>query len=91
MSIGEISAEQLAELFYLYHEALDHEALDHEALAEPVAGPRAHSAWGEVAQQERKRMIDALRLALLDLGVAAKEPARAKPYFATPGEAEWGC
>jgi hypothetical protein len=82
MSITEISAEQLAELFHLYH----------EALAEGVAGRNGtHPGWSEISQPERKRMVAAVRLALLDLGFAAKEPAKSKPHFATPGEAEWGC
>ncbi len=88
MSITEISAEQLAELFHLYHEALDH-----EALANGVTGLHygRHLAWSEIPQPERKRLVAAVRLALLDLGFAAKEPAKPKPHFATSGEAEWGC
>ena len=58
MSITEISAEQLAELFHLYH----------EALAEGVAGRNGtHPAWSEISQHERKRMVAAVRLALAPL------------------------
>jgi hypothetical protein len=75
MSIQEISAEQLAELIHLYH----------EALAEGVAGPKGpHPAWSEVSQQERKRLVAAVRLALLDVGFSAKESAMPNPRFATP-------
>jgi hypothetical protein len=82
MPIEQVSPEQLAELFYLYHEALE----------EGVAGARStHPGWSEIAQDERRRMVAAVRLALLDLGVTAKESAPPRPHFATPGKAEWGC
>jgi hypothetical protein len=88
MSIKEVSAEQLARLFHLYH----------EALAGDFSGLRndSHPAWNEIPEPERKRMIAALRLALLDLGFAertftAKDQETARPHFAEPGAAEWGC
>ena len=82
MSITEISAEELAELVHLYH----------EALAQGVAGRGGvHPVWSQVSQQERRRLVAAVRLALLDLGFAAKEAAASRPHFAAPGEAEWGC
>jgi hypothetical protein len=83
MSIKEVSAEQLAQLFHLYH----------EALATDLSGLRidAHVPWSAIPQPERKRMIAAIRLALLDLGFAAKEPETPRQYFAEPGTAEWGC
>jgi len=83
MSIKEVSAEQFAQLFHLYH----------EALAGDFSGPQndTHAAWSELPQPERKRMIAAIRLALLDLGFAAKEQVTPRRYFAEPGAAEWGC
>jgi len=70
MSIKEVSAEKLAQLFHLYHEALagEYSRLQNDA----------HAMWREVPTQERRRMISAIRLALLDLGYEEKthEPQR---------------
>src|SRR5450631_2772624 len=93
MSIKEVSAEQLARLFHLYH----------EALAGDFSGLRndSHPAWNEVPEPERKRMIAAVRLALLDLGFAEKafaekacaaiDQEKTNQHFAEPGAAEWVC
>lgn len=86
MSITEVSPEQLAQLFHLYHEALagEHSGLHNDS----------HADWSEIPQEERKRMIAAIRLALLDLGFAEKEFAakeHSRQHFAEPGAAEWGC
>jgi hypothetical protein len=35
-------------------------------------------------------MVAAARLALLELATAPTS-SESRPYFATPGEAEWGC
>jgi hypothetical protein len=83
-SIEDVSPEQLAKCFYHYHGALAH---DFCANREGEAG----SCWDRASQQERKLMIAAARLALLEL---AAEPAQSSPrrqYYAAPGEAEWGC
>lgn len=82
MSIQEVSPEQLAELFHHYHQALAPDSRCESSLRiEP---------WEAVSQQERKRMITAARLVLLELSTTPVEEHDAKRYFARPGEAEWG-
>ncbi len=60
MSIQEVSAEQLAELFHHYHHALapdfDSRPLDDR-----------HQSWSDVPIEERNRMTAAARLTLLEL------------------------
>jgi hypothetical protein len=82
MSIQEVTAEELAKLFHHYQEAL---AEDFHGLA-----PKSASlSWDRTPAHERKLMIAAARLTLLELAEAPRQPER--PYFATPGEAHWGC
>jgi hypothetical protein len=84
MSTQEVSAEQFAELFHRYHQALenDPEGSDDQTLA----------PWREVPEEKRNRMIDATRLALLEIETMARQEQRREDnYFARPGEAEWGC
>jgi hypothetical protein len=86
MSIQEVSAEQFAELFHHYHEAL---APDFNYPTESQA-----DSWREMPPTQRSRMIAAARLALLDIaysGERHKKTNGAERYFANPGEAEWGC
>ena len=83
MSIQEVSAEQLAELFHHYHQAL--------APDFGVAANHHSESWGDVPQQERGRLVAAARLALLELHTSAVENNESRRYFAKPGEAEWGC
>jgi hypothetical protein len=83
MSIEEVSAEQLAELFYHYDQAL---RADHNRTTKPDA-----EAWEQMPQQERSRLVAVARLALLDLTSTVGERENARRYFAKPGEAEWGC
>ena len=82
MSIQEVSAEQLAELFHHYHETLGPDF---------GCGGKPNEAWEQVPQQERNRLVAAARLALMDLASTAKEREDSRRYFAKPGEAEWGC
>lgn len=83
MSIQEVSAEQLAERFYHY---------DHALRADPNrVSERDTEAWEEISLQERSRLVAAARLTLLDLTSTVKKRENARPYFAKPGEAEWGC
>jgi len=79
MSLEEVGAEQLAEVFHHYHQALT------ENLRGVIAAPA--ESWSELPESEKDRMIDAARLTLLELDSGT---ARRK-YFAKPGEAEWGC
>jgi hypothetical protein len=82
MSIQEVSAEQLAELFHHYHETLG-----------PDFGcsSKANATWEQVPQQEKSRLVAAVHLALLELASTAREREDSRCYFAKPGEAEWGC
>ena len=83
MSIQEVSAEQLAELFHHYHQAL---APDFGASAS-----RDSETWSDVPQQEKSRMVAAARLALLELHARVDSNLHSRRYFAKPGESEWGC
>jgi hypothetical protein len=83
MSIQEVSAEQLAELFHHYHQALGPDfGCENKSNAE---------TWERAPQQEKTRLIAAARLALLELAATAKEREDSRRYFAKPGQAEWGC
>jgi len=83
MSFLDVSAEQLAELFHHYHQAL---GPDFGCAGKPIA-----DSWKEVSQQEKGRMVAAARLTLLELDSAYSKSESPIEYFARPGEAEWGC
>ncbi|MBZ5720330.1 MAG: hypothetical protein LAO03_08105 [Acidobacteriia bacterium] len=83
-SIQNVSAEQLAKVFHHYHEALAHDF--HGCASREVA-----TSWDQAPQDERKLMVAAARLTLLELAVPAQEEPPNRQYFAKPGEAEWGC
>jgi hypothetical protein len=83
MSIQEVSAEQLAELFHRYHQALGQDV--------GCASKSNTEAWEQVPQQERSRLVAAVRLALMELVSTARERENSRRYFAKPGQAEWGC
>jgi len=83
MSIQEVSAEQLAELFHHYHQAL---APDFGCHSDHGTQP-----WNDVPSHERSRMTAAARLALIELESMKVRRQDQKNYFARTGEAEWGC
>lgn len=83
MWIHEVAPERLAELFHHYHQALTPEP------SAPRNGDRG--SWREIPPQEKSRLVAAARLALLELESMKNESAKSRPYFAQPGEAEWGC
>lgn len=83
MSIQEVTAEQFAELFHHYHQAL---GPDFGCASEPNA-----EAWEKVPPQEKNRLVAAARLVLLELASTVKKQEEPRRYFAKPGEAEWGC
>jgi hypothetical protein len=83
MWINEVAPERLAELFHHYHQALMPEVSG--------KGSEGRGSWKEVPPPEKSRLVAAARLALLELDSMTNEPAKPRPYFATPGEAEWGC
>jgi hypothetical protein len=83
-SIQDVSAEELAKLFHHYRGALAHDfdcQKEHEA----------SSSWDRTPPSERKLMVAAARLALLELAAAQAQESANRPYFAKPGEADWGC
>jgi hypothetical protein len=83
MSIQEVSAEQLAELFHHYHQALGQDV--------GRASKSNAEAWEQVPLQEKSRLVAAAHLALLELVSTAREREDSRRYFAKPGQAEWGC
>ena len=83
MSIQEVSAEQLAELFLHYHQALGPDFR--------CKKPSGLESWDELPKEEKNCAVAAARLALLELSSTTKERKDSRRYFAKPGEAEWGC
>ena len=83
-SIQNVSAEDLAKLFHHYHEALEHDFHGH-------ASRLAEVSWEEAPQNERRLMIAAARLTLLELAANSEMEQDNRQYFAKPGEADWGC
>lgn len=81
-SIQDIPAEELARLFHHYHEALAHDVDGRE---------KAAASWDRTSSKERQLMVAAARLALQELAVASEQNNPSRKYFATPGEADWGC
>ena len=83
LSIQEVSAEQLAKLFHHYQGALAHGCAGHNN--------EDGSSWDRTPPNERKVMIAAARLTLLELSTAPPQSSPSRKYSAKPGEAEWGC
>ncbi|MGB6473745.1 MAG: hypothetical protein WBF04_06650 [Candidatus Sulfotelmatobacter sp.] len=88
MSFQDVSAEQLAELFHHYHQALGPDL--------GCSGKPVRSTWQEVPQQEKSRLVAAARLTLLELDSTHVQftngrDEESNKYFAPAGEAEWGC
>jgi len=83
-TIHNVSAEELAKLFHHYHEALENDFHGH-------ATRQADFSWEQAPQDERKLMIAAARLTLLELAAAFEMEKADRQYFAKPGEADWGC
>lgn len=79
----EVSAEQLAQLFHHYHEALS----EHSTFA----GRLKSESWEELSPTEKQRSIEAARLTLMEIGATSEAQQDSRRYFAKPGEAEWGC
>jgi hypothetical protein len=86
-SIEDVSAEELAKLFHHYRGALAHD-FDCQSDEEGVS---SSASWDRTPQQERKLMVAAARLALLELAATPAQAGANRPYFAKPGEADWGC
>jgi hypothetical protein len=82
-SIQDVSAEELAKLFHHYRGALAHDF--------NCQSGEEGSSWDRTPQHERKLMVAAARLALLELAAAPAQADSNRQYFAKPGEADWGC
>jgi hypothetical protein len=82
MSIQEVSPEKLGELFHHYHQIL---APDFGG----AINSAAPEAWDELPQAEKRLIVAAARMALLEIASLPTEDSRR--YYAKPGEAEWGC
>jgi hypothetical protein len=82
-TLEEVNAEQLARVFHHYKEALERDCApekDHD-----------FTAWDRTPQSERKLMVAAARLTLLELSTTPESHTPSRKYFAKPGEADWGC
>jgi hypothetical protein len=84
MSSHNVCAEDLAKLFHHYHEALAHDF-------HGQASRQADFSWEQAPQNERRVMIAAARLTLLELAANSETEQAGRQYFAKPGEADWGC
>jgi len=83
MSIQEVPTEELAKFLYRYHQVLA-----------PYLHCRttAHQEpWTEMDDSERRQLIAAAKLAVLELEAEKREEQDRGRYFAKPGTAEWGC
>ncbi len=89
-SIQDVSAEELAKLFHHYRGALAHD-FDCPSEDNSTASSACTPSWDRTPQHERKLMVAAARLALLELAVSPEQINEQRPYFAKPGEADWGC
>lgn len=82
-SIQDVSAEELAKLVHHYQGAL---AGDFGCESQE----KMNASWDQTSPNQRKLMITAARLALLELSETRQRKSDAD-YFAKPGEADWGC
>jgi hypothetical protein len=83
-TLHNVSAEDLAKIFHHYHEALENDF-------HGQATRQADFSWEQAPQIERKLMIAAARLTLLELAATSEIEKADRQYFAKPGEADWGC
>lgn len=81
LTIQDVSAEQLANLLCNYR----------HALSENCNGEHGKKNDSSDDESERELMVTAVRLALLELAAPPLGPEPRRNYFATPGEADWGC
>jgi hypothetical protein len=82
-TIQDCSAEQLAKLFHHYREALAHD--------DDTRGSKDASSWEHASRNERKLLVSAARLTLLELATTPVQSRPNRKYYANPGEADWGC
>lgn len=84
ISIQDVSAEQLARLFHHYHQTLS-------PTPDFGKGSESTGSWEDVPPQERRRLVTAAGLTLIELDSTDPQAKESRRYFAKPGEAEWGC
>ena len=82
-TIQDVSPEQLAKVFYHYHEALSCDGNGHDSQEESFS-------WDRASHNQRKLMVAAARLALIELATMPMESKPSRKYYAEPSEAEWG-
>jgi hypothetical protein len=88
--IQDVNAEQLARIFHHYQEALAQDDHAHATETETRDAEGATS-WERTPQNERKLMVAAARLTLLELSTAPAPDSPTRKYYAKHGEADWGC
>lgn len=82
-TLQEVNAEQLARVFHHYKEALANDCIPQKE--------QGSDAWDQTPPSERKLMVAAARLTLLELSTTSEPRQPRRKYFAQPGEADWGC
>lgn len=82
--LQDVNAEELARVFHHYQQALTQDCEREEG------GKKESSSWDRASHQERKVLVAAARLAILELSTTPAT-TEGRPYFAKPGEADWGC
>lgn len=80
----DVNPEQLATLLCNYRQALEHDLTSGEESQPNLPSDRTSA-------EERRLMIAATRLALMELACKGSESSPRRKYYAQPGEAEWGC
>jgi hypothetical protein len=86
--LQDIPAEQLARLFHHYQEILTNQFHDS---SEGSSGDKVSTPWERTSQADRKLLVAAAQLSLMELDSAADRELDSRKYYAKPGEAEWGC
>jgi hypothetical protein len=79
MSTQEVFVQQFARRFHHYRETLSPEMQQDD------------TPWNAIPTEERRRLVAAARLVIVDLETNTDLEDDARRYFAKPGEAEWGC
>ena len=83
MSAQDVFVQQFARLFHHYSKALS---------SEKGSSPEPQlESWNALPCDERKRLVAAASLAILELESNPHIPEDSRYYFAKPGEAGWGC
>ncbi len=84
LTIQDVNAEQLANLLCNYRQALSQECAGAHKSETDDPSPVP-------SQNEQRLMVAAVRLALLELTAPSFDEEPKRKYYATPGEADWGC